>query len=118
MGKGAGQSSGWNNDDDDWAPLETPVPRPQSKVTSSGAEFFDALADPLPSRDTPFSKMAAAKPKTEDTVQTSRHKTPPPPVNPSIFQPKNGGSVGSTGGWGDDWTEDTTHKQQSQVSVA
>ena len=61
--------------------------------------------------------MMATKPKMGDPIQTSRQKTPPPLVNPGIFQPKMEGTLKSKGGWGSDWTEDVTPKQQSQVSV-
>ena len=107
----AGQVRGWN-DDDDWAPLETP--QPQAKESASGAEFFDAFSDPIPSREAPLTKTS--KPKMADTSR--QQKTPPPFVSPALFQSKTEGSHKSDDGWGNEWTEDVTPKKPSQVGVS
>lgn len=109
-----GRAGEWNNDDD-WAPLETP--QPQTKVTASAADFFDTFSGSVPPRDTPLAKTLSSKPKAGDVAQTAKQKTPPPLVNPGIFQPKAEGSRKNNTGWENDWTEDVTSKKSSQSEV-
>ncbi|KAL5463579.1 hypothetical protein EMCRGX_G032488 [Ephydatia muelleri] len=118
------QAEGWGGDDD-WESFSLPAEKggraaeqgeagqPQAKESASGAEFFDAFSDPIPSREAPLTKTS--KPKMADTSR--QQKTPPPFVSPALFQSKTEGSHKSDDGWGNEWTEDVTPKKPSQVEV-